>query len=137
MRIFIVSIERGKNNVQYKQVKQYSNMHDMYLENLVNNLQSIDESISNVKWIIKDGKWFVPNTNIQRKFCDLILIYDTYGVPVELKGSYVKKHKAMEQLRSGKQFILEELAPLKLTVPYAKFVVYQSKGFNTIIYEDL
>ena len=105
--------------------------HDLYLEELVNNLGEIGETPRELKYFIRDGIYRPePYKNIIR-FCDLILVYhpneihtQEYGVPVELKGSKRKRRSALEQLANGTRFITEELG---IDSPHGKFVTY-NKG---------
>jgi hypothetical protein len=102
------------------------NCHDRYLNELCWRLKDIDEDIYKVKWIMKDGIWMVDNSVDMRELCDLIIVYDGYGVPVELKGSMDKRNKATSQITSGSRFITDELG---LDCSYGKFVVYNKDKY--------
>lgn len=106
----------------------HEQIHDYYLDELVSNLSIIHEDKKKVKWIMKDGKWYRPNSYAQNKLCDLLLVYyDDHGIPVELKGNRNKKSKAKVQLEYGRDFMENELG---LYVPYGKFVVYERTGYK-------
>lgn len=95
-------------------------VHDGYLNDLIAHLDTIGERKEGIKWIMKDGIWLREDG--QRKtLCDLIVVYEGFGVPIELKGSIAKKYKAEIQLRSGAAFIRRELG---LRTDYGVFVVY-------------
>jgi hypothetical protein len=75
-----------------------------------------------MRWIMKDGIYKPEHTLDRNMLCDLICVYKNYAVPIELKGNRDKKQKAIMQIQSGREFIVEEL---HLRCPYGKFVVYR------------
>lgn len=78
---------------------------------------------------MKDGIWLIDGTEARHDLCDLILVYqENYGVPVELKGSRQKRGKALRQLESGANFILNEL---NLDCPYGRFVTYRQNPYHS------
>ncbi len=99
----------------------------MFLEKLVHRLNEVREDKSKINWILKEGIWLQENSTNQQQMCDLILVYKRYAIPVELKGSFDKKNKAIQQIYQGKRFIQENL---KLRVPYGKFVVYTGNRYK-------
>jgi len=103
-----------------------NNSHDHYLNNLINRLYEVDENLYQMKWIMKDGVWLHEDSLDRHKLCDLICIYDGFGVPIELKGDKKKRNNAVEQIRSGQHFIRDEL---ELECSYGRFVVYTVNGY--------
>ena len=96
--------------------------HDTYLDDLVTHLEDIGENRKHIKWIMKDGIWMSNKSYEHNQLCDLIVVYyDGYGIPIELKGSSSKRPKALKQIFSGKKFITNELG---LDCPYGKIVIY-------------
>ena len=105
------------------------NKHNKYLEELIYHLATIEEPAEQVQWIMKDGIWFKESMDCDRKkFCDLLIMYQDYGVPVELKGSRHKREHALAQINNGRLFI-ENI--LHLPVPYGKFVTYEHHSYQT------
>ena len=107
-----------------------SKLHEAYLDELVYNLDAVGESRGDVLTIIKGPIWFSRQSSRQKSLCDMILIYEDYGVPMELKGSKYKRRKALRQINKGKEW-LNEFFP-DLDVPYGKFITY---GKTTYGYE--
>jgi hypothetical protein len=106
--------------------------HSFYLDELVNHLSSIDEYKTEISWIFKEGIWYQNRSSNLRSLCDLILVrYDRTAVPIELKGSRQKRHKALSQMEQGKYFIENEL---QMKCNYGKFVVYTR---NTYVHETI
>lgn len=105
-------------------------VHDGYLQDLIAHLDTIGEKKEGIKWIMKDGIWLREDG--QRKtLCDLIVVYDGFAVPIELKGSKEKKYKAHAQLKAGGAFIRYELHS---KADYGVFVVY---GHDRYFHERL
>jgi len=105
-----------------------SRTHDYYLDQLVWNLSLIDERIRDISWIMKDGVWFRERKTAKRKFCDLIIVYESnYAVPVELKGSTKKRGYALKQIESGRKFIEDKLG---MWAPYGKFVWFTQGNYQ-------
>jgi hypothetical protein len=105
---------------------EHITQHALCLDNIVNHINLIGENRHNVRWIMREGIWFLDQpTFSHRTFCDLIIAYDTYAVPVELKGSKCHADKAKEQVQAGREFIKDIL---KLQCPYGKLVVYSAVG---------
>ena len=102
-------------------------VHNQYLDHLINNLSVIDEDMKEVRWVLKDGLYLHEHSHTRRKLCDIILVYDGHGVPIELKGSWKKRPKAKEQIASGVHLLNHELG---LTAPYGKIVIYTPKGYE-------
>lgn len=102
--------------------------HDAYLDELVFRLTEIDENPRKIQWIMKDGIWLKDDSLAYYKMCDLLLAYQDYIIPVELKGSKKKRTNAIEQIISGAEFARQVL---HYTVPYGKFVVYGNQGYTT------
>jgi hypothetical protein len=110
------------------QVDESKIRHDYFLDRLIDNLEDIGEDPYRVKWMMKDGIWMPDNSTSRFKFCDLILIYyDDYGIPIELKGGSDKKSNGVKQIISGREFIEDEL---NLDCPYGKFVTYGSGRYS-------
>jgi CRISPR/Cas system-associated exonuclease Cas4 (RecB family) len=105
-----------------------SDVHNYFLDELVNRLKEINEDKKQIKWIMKDGIWLKEDSYRRNKLCDLLLAYyDGTGVPVELKGSKKKRQTAITQLEYGK-VMLEDVFGLK--VNYGKFVIYRSGDYE-------
>ena len=104
--------------------------HSFYLDELVKNLESIDENPLKLQWILKEGLWYHKGSTALYSLCDLILVYyDGYGVPVELKGSKNgdKKSKARNQARAGRNFVVNVLGK---QCSYGKIVFYDNKKYD-------
>jgi len=112
-------------------------LHEAYLDELVYSLDKIDESRKDVRTILKGPIWFSEQSSRQKSLCDMILIYEDYGVPLELKGSKHKRRKALKQINQGKKW-LEEFMP-ELDVPYGKFVTYgkTAYGYELVPFEPV
>lgn len=108
---------------------QSKDSHSKSLDYLVSHLNVIGENRKKTKWIMKEGIWLKHNSLNQKPFCDIICVYEEYGVPIELKGSFSHSKQARYQLRQGKEFIHDELG---LDCPYGKIVIYPSFEFRQV-----
>lgn len=77
--------------------------HDVSLERLVNRLSDIGQETP--LSVITEPVWLYKDNYGQHKLCDMILIYHSGDVPVELKASFKYMLRAKEQLRKGKLYI--------------------------------
>ena len=94
--------------------------HIRYLNELVRRLDEVDEDRHSLISIIREPIW-TPNYDLQdESLCDLILIYhDHTTVPIELKGHYCQRSKAMYQVKQGFKYSFEVL---QMQPRYGKFV---------------
>lgn len=100
--------------------------HHHYLDELMKNLDQIAESRNHIEWYVKELIWYNP-CGQERKMCDIIGGYkDGSAFAWELKGSYVKKPKAIEQLNSAESF-LEKMGYTKI---HKKLIVYNNFGYT-------
>ena len=99
--------------------------HTLALDDLVTHLQKIDEYPDNIEWIMREGIWTPHRNTSYSVFPDLILVYkDKHAIPVELKSvGYSGKHH-LEQLRAGRDFILNQL---QLDCDYSKISRYDTR----------
>ena len=103
-------------------------VHNYYLNNLIYNLDKIDEDLSKVNWVFRDGIWFKDRAKQRESLCDLVLVtYDKMAIPIELKSSRKKRQKAVHQIYQGRDFINNVL---ELPCEYGKFVIYENDGFK-------
>lgn len=93
--------------------------HDVHLERIVSHLELIGQTKRELKYCFPNVSFLFDGRNL--KFCDIVLAYDVYGVPIELKKSFGGKDKALEQMANGASFLEREM---KLVVPYGKIVFY-------------
>lgn len=78
------------------------NLHSYYLEELICNLKKIDENRKDILWLCKEPMFFKRDGCNQKPCCDILLAYkDNSARALELKGSHVKREKAIRQLESG------------------------------------
>lgn len=97
------------------------NKHDVHLERIVNNMSMIDEDKKDFKFIFTNGIYLCMMSENLRKMCDIFAGYNDGSIFLgELKGSYVRTEKAIQQLLSGKE-LAESLG---LVVKTMKFIVY-------------
>ena len=107
--------------------------HEMYLENLIDNLHYVGEDRKNIQWIIKDGVWKKENSFNKIKLGDLLIgYYDGHGMPIELKGSRKQISSAKIQITQGKEFLENVMG---LFVPYGKIVIFDEGFYETYIYD--
>lgn len=100
--------------------------HDYFLDTLIDKMHLIDENLEEISWIMKNGIYLRDCSKKRKKLCDLIMGYQQHGVVcVELKGSRSKRSYAIEQLKSSREFVEDELG---LIVVRSKFVVYNGLG---------
>lgn len=95
--------------------------HTDYLINLERRLHSIGEDRSSLVSIIREPIWFKVESRGFESLCDLILLYEDYAVPIELKGSKHKRSKAISQLNQGHKYCNDILG---YETDYGIFVVY-------------
>lgn len=107
------------------QPKSGEERHTHFLDKLVTNLYSVGENPRKMHWIMKEGIWLREDDVGYKPFPDLICVYDSYGIPIEIKGSRQKKTKGLKQLCQGALFILNEL---ELDCPYGRFVTYNTRS---------
>jgi hypothetical protein len=107
-------------------------LHSYYLQHLIYKLDKIGEDRNKVISIIKEPIWTPTNKITQHSLCDLILIYEDYDIPVELKKSLDKKSKAIRQLEAGKEYIQSVLGH---EYGYGLFVAYNTNRRNIPEYE--
>lgn len=106
-------------------VRQITNKHDFYLDNLITNLDTVGECLFDIKWIGKNIDWFEEGTLRKYKLCDLINIYYDNSVScIELKSSRSKRWRALKQLESSEEFVKYVLNYSDIT----KKFVYYNKG---------
>jgi hypothetical protein len=96
--------------------------HSECLDELVAHIERIGENRRHIQWIIKDGIWKSSNGLEQYKMPDVIAVYGTYAIPIELKSHYGRFNQAMVQLQSGYEFIT---CMLRKDCPYGVFVWYE------------
>ncbi|MFW6173352.1 MAG: hypothetical protein ACOC5T_06370 [Elusimicrobiota bacterium] len=102
--------------------------HPEYLDELVMHIDLIDENMEEAKWIMKEGIYLRDDSVKQLPFCDIIIGYEDYGVPAELKHSKKQRGHARQQIESGRQY----LESVGLDVPYGKFVLYPEFDYELI-----
>jgi hypothetical protein len=96
-------------------------VHHSYLCSLVHRLIDIGEDKFDIESIIQEPVW-TPRGGVYHTLCDLILLYhDNSASAVELKGNRHKRHKAVEQLNAGREYIS---SVLRRDYRYGIFVVY-------------
>lgn len=98
--------------------------HSFYLDELIRNLDVVGENLKDARWVMKEGIYLRDNTSNYNKLCDLIIGYPGYASLIELKGSRVKKSKAVSQLLSGHDLVTKEMGYERTTMK----VVYYSRG---------
>lgn len=109
------------------------NKHDIYLDYLIRNLDQVDEKYNKAEWIMVEGLWLDKGSC--KKFCDIIIAYPDYGVPLELKSRHYRGDYANLQLEQGKEFIESKLS---LPCDYGKIVYYGKPKFkyNTLRWNE-
>lgn len=114
----------GMNKIKYTK-------HDHKLNDIIKNLYDIDESSNSAVCVLKEPIWYKKHNNNYNSLCDLIILYDSYGVPIEYKNSEHNKDKAISQIIQGKLFC-ENILGYK--VNYGKFVysLYNELKFDKI-----
>jgi hypothetical protein len=111
----------------------YDNHHMFYLDRLVNNLDYLRTDRREIDFILKEPLWFRKGETANLSLCDLIVGYqDGTMSAVELKGSYKKRGKALNQLQQGRGFIQDCLGGV---FREGLFVVYQGvQGYGVEVY---
>lgn len=106
--------------------------HHFYLNNLINQLDSVGEKRKDIVSIISEPIW-MPGHGIEyHTLCDLILLYDDYSaVACELKGNPNSKHKAKKQIDAGREYIEQVI---RYDYRHGLFVVYTPERY---IYERI
>jgi len=99
--------------------------HAQALDSLVTQLHNIGEKSQDINWIMREGIWYRQD-GTNTPFCDLIVVYSNYAVPIELKHSSARHSHAIEQLKFGKNFIQQEL---RKECDYGKVVYYDMPVF--------
>jgi len=102
-------------------------LHYEYLSNLVSNLDLVGEDKRNIVSVISEPIW-TPKPFECHTLCDLIILYhDKTASAVELKGSIGQRHKAINQIKAGRDYILDIL---NFEFKYGLFVVYYDGGYK-------
>ena len=97
-------------------------LHSNYLNNLEQHIEQIGLERKSIDFILREPIRYYPNVNHMMTMCDMIIgVYGNMAIALELKGCKAKRHKAMQQIESGKEFIMKELNREYL---YGLFVVY-------------
>ena len=91
--------------------------HAIHLERAVGSLYLIEEP-KDFEWIIKEGVW--RKEGRLAKMPDMIIVYSDRAIPIELKFEN-QRQKAIEQLKSGREFIHQVL---NKPCPYGKYVQF-------------
>lgn len=79
-----------------------SKAHSYYLEELIMRLDKINEPVKGIRWLVQEPRFYVRSGCNQKPMCDILIGYiDNSARPIELKGSRVKRDKAISQLNSG------------------------------------
>jgi hypothetical protein len=120
------------NKLKYKiNMSKGEIVHATYLHNWmkpVNYRKAGIEDLESIVSVIPEPIWYIDNKYIQHKLCDYIIILnDKTALSAELKGSYSQKHKAVEQIRAGQEFI-ENI--LNMEYRYGIFIVYNNYGYD-------
>ena len=102
-------------------------LHDIGLEHLIGQLETVGESRHDMHYIISEGIWYKPNDIDYHSLCDLILVYRSDAVAVEYKTSHHGRHKAIHQIEAGKEFIQKELM---LPYRHGKFVWSENEHYK-------
>ncbi len=105
------------------------NLHNKTLEDIVKSPSLIGEDVNKLVSILREPIWYNINSQDYQKMCDIILIYDNYGIPVEVKGSDRYREKAIIQVYQGKKYIENIIG---LPVPNGKIAYYglHNKSFR-------
>ena len=112
----------------------FRSLHDIHLDDLLRRLPQIGEDPNEINWIIREGIWTPhEHSKVHSVFPDLILVYQAYAVPVELKSSFAHRDHALDQLRAGYRFIREELDK---PCPHGTLVVHGCTPYATRIHYD-
>jgi hypothetical protein len=102
-------------------------LHYSYLTKLSHNLREIDQDINDISSIIQEPIW-IPEGYQEHTLCDLIILYKDFSASAcELKGSMKQRHKAIKQIRAGKEYITEVL---RYDYRYGIFVVYHERNYK-------
>ena len=113
---------------------KHTQCHDMYLDNLVKNLEQVGENRKEISWIMKDGLWMKEDSYNQYKLADLICVYyKPYASGIELKSSTHGRSKAKKQLESTGVFIHDMLGIKNFTL---KAVYYNKGRYNYEIFKQ-
>ena len=103
--------------------------HYYYLNKLAkpHHLRMIDEPVSDLRAIIKEPEWY--HEHRMNTMPDLLLFYGHSNTVIELKGSKAKRGKAIKQITSGIEFLVEELYIPPESIK-GKFVIYFPRGYR-------
>lgn len=102
--------------------------HNRYLTNLEFHLDLVGESREDIVTVLKEPVWYKPGSAREESLCDIIIGYEDYYIPLELKGCRNKKSKAVKQLRQGHKFIDTILQ--RENGDYGLFVVYKNQAYT-------
>ena len=81
--------------------------HDIYLEQLIYNLDRIGEDKSNIEYVLVNPMWY-EQPNSQNKMADLVLLNrDGIIKIIELKSNNHQRRKAVNQVDSTERYIEE------------------------------
>lgn len=103
-------------------------MHHLYLTVLMKHLALIKENPRDILSIIPEPVWFEKRDE-NHELCDLIILYrDRTASAVELKGSFQKREKAIQQIRAGKEYVKQVLENYEFR--YGVSVVYTGRRYD-------
>jgi len=109
-------------------MRDYERLHRLTLDELLGHLHIIDEDISKVEWVMREGSLYRTQGE-QKPFCDLLLgYYDKEGCCVEVKRSKKRRNKGIEQLENG-EYLMEKMG----YSPIRKKILYYNN--NDLYYE--
>jgi hypothetical protein len=101
-------------------------IHFQYLHELVSDLSRVGENRRNIESVIQEPSW-TPVGLTSHTLCDVIILYDDFSASaLELKGSKGQRHKAIKQIKAGREYIEQVL---RYDYRYGLFVVYSVGGY--------
>lgn len=104
--------------------KKENSKHYKCLQRLEHHLNLIDEDSKLVRSVLIEPHWYRRNKCEEISLCDMIIMYDYFVVPVEVKCSLAKRDKALQQIWNGLHYAKEILG---YKAPYGKFVTYNKR----------
>lgn len=107
------------------------NKHFETLDYITLHLDEILENPKKAIWVMKEGIWLQDGSICYNPFPDLIVAYDFFAVPVEVKATRKDKKRGIDQLVSGRRFIITKL---RLPCDYGKIVYY---GKRELYYDQI
>ena len=111
---------------------KFQNIHDKKLEDLINNLDSIGESVEGIAWLFTDGNFYKPGNGHQHPLCDIVAGYYDYTVFLgELKRSVNARDKAIKQINSAEYMVNHLFPGYEVN---SKKIIYYGNGLH---YETL